>query len=183
MSALILSILLTIAGLGLFIFTWGLHPFAWEPTLHPLLGWILCGLGVLIPGISFWWLVIEEEEWEVWGISAVVGLLVFLVGWYLEFLLLLFPYLLGGLLYLASFILVGLGVREAWWEWQAWRVLNKWRHGASDSFDPFDDADNSSHERQHEQRADDPQDEAVDPFKWARSVLGITPDATKQRNS
>ena len=67
MSALILSILLTIAGLGLFIFTWGLHPFAWEPTLHPLLGWILCGLGVLIPGISFWWLVIEEEEWEVWA--------------------------------------------------------------------------------------------------------------------
>ena len=193
---LVRAILLTLAGLGLFVFAWDVHPFAWELTLPPIWRWILCGLGLLIPGASFWWVAIEEEEWEIWFILLGVGLVVFLGGWYLEFLLWLFPYFCGGLLYLAGIILVCFGAWQAWDEWRFWKAYRiRWEayrrqsgeeatdswDGAYDPFDPWDDEAGSSHERQHEERADASQDEAADSSdEWARSVLGIKRGATQK---
>ena len=145
-------------------------------------------MGVLIPGASFWWVVIVEEEWGIWFILVVVGLGVFLGGWYLEFLLWLFPYFCGGLLYLVGIVLVCFGAWQAWDEWQFWKNdpmrRYRWnaadsRDGTADSFDPRDDDDSSSHERRNEERADGPQDEVARSFDPWR-VLGITPDATQR---
>ena len=166
---------MTITGLGLFILTWGLHqwglhPFAWEPTLHPMWGWILfgLGLGLLITIIGLWPTIEEDglfrpfflDEWDARILLIGVGLLVIVLGWNLEFVLWASSYILGGILYLASFMLVGFG---------AWKVITT----------PCDDDEGFSDDRQHESGAGDSQDEVSGPFD-PRRVLEITPGATQE---
>ena len=129
------TILPTITGFGLFVLAWGLHPFGWEPAPHPTWSWILCGLGLLItigsvvegmeePHLNRrqrrpvyiymggMWLTAEQFDRTAQGLVCIGGLLMIGLGWYLEFVLLALSYILGGVLYLASFVLVGLGARE-----------------------------------------------------------------------
>ena len=186
MDLLVRGILPTVGGLGLLVFTWAVHPFAWELTVHPIWRWILCALGVLTPGATFWWVAIEEEEWGIWWSLLAVGLVVVLVGWYLEIMLRLLPYFCGVLLYLLGVVLVSFGAWQAWDEWKFWRTYRMPQYGedaansydrASDWFDSPDD--DWSHEYQDEERADNPQDNAFGPREWARGVLGIPANATE----
>ena len=74
---------------------------------------VICGIGLLIIILFIVALIDSRADWIELGLLGVVGLLVFVVGWSLESVLLLVPYLLAGLLYLASFVLVGFGAWQA----------------------------------------------------------------------
>ena len=115
-SRVVFSILLpTITGLGLvaLTYTYSFSWFAWQPAPHPKWGMVICGIGLLIIILFIVALIDSRANWVELALLGVAGLLVFVVGWSLEPVLLLVPYLLAGLLYLASFVLVGFGAWQA----------------------------------------------------------------------
>ena len=100
-----------LTGLGLFVFT-HLYPFTWQVDLNPVWGWTLCGMGlsvIVLSLLGFLWPPLEEN-WPALVFLCAIGLLIVVAGWDLEWALLLLSYLVRGLMYLASFALIGFGV-------------------------------------------------------------------------
>ena len=115
-----------LTGLGLLVFT-HLHPFTWRIDLHPMWGWALCGMGlsvIMLSLLGFLWSPLEDH-WPVLVFLCALGLLITVVGWDLEWALLLLSYFVRGLMYLAGPVLAGFGV---------WQVITKHSDSAKWSF-------------------------------------------------
>ena len=111
-SRVVFTILLpTITGLGLvaLTYTYSFSWFAWQPAPHSKWGMVVCGMSLLVIVA----LIDSRANWVELSLLGVAGLLVFVVGWSLEPVLLLVPYLLAGLLYLAGVGLFGFGAWQA----------------------------------------------------------------------
>ena len=124
-SSLLISLSM-LAGFGLLVFTY-LHPFTWRVDLHPMWGWMLCGIGLsvtVLPMLGFLWAPLGEH-WPVLIFLCVIGLVMAAAGWDLEWALLFLSHLARWLMYSAGLVLTGFG---------AWQIITRHSVDAKWSF-------------------------------------------------
>lgn len=165
-----------VTGIGLFVLLYlhlNLVLTSWHPELHPIWGWLICVIGMLIillPSIDWFCrlriIFYYDDDVLVLAFWCVVGVLVFLVGWSLQSVLALGSYLLIGLLHLVSFTLFGFGT---------WRMVVMWREDLEDSSTTGDEQRN----KQRHDTSDPPQEEIPASFNPWR-VLGVPRDADQE---